>query len=102
MFSYHVQSSDLEVHDCEVVFHLFLFDCRALLLADRPEDVGQRLVHLRHVLVVQIVDVDGDLGDRKLLEHMEGVIGITVSRKPYLELQKNYVPNLLPLWLFNY
>ena len=67
MFSYHVQSSDLEVHYCEIVFHLLLFDCRALLLADRPEDVGQRLVHLRHVLVVQIVDVDGDLGDRKLL-----------------------------------
>ena len=59
--NYHVQGSDLEVHDAKSVAHLLLTNAGGFLLADRPEDVGQGFVHPRHVLVVQVVDVDGFL-----------------------------------------
>ena len=55
------------MHDGQLVLHLLLLGAGALPLADRPEDVGQRLVHLGHVFVVQVVHVDGFLHTSKRL-----------------------------------
>jgi len=49
------------VHDGKSITHLLLTNAGRFLLADGPEDVGQGFVHPRHVLVVQVVNVDGFL-----------------------------------------